>query len=553
MKRLRLSQLHMRRGSLQAHQSLLRRLILADLVVLAILPILFVVFTDYYLIDDLKVEQEGLVLSASWEDNHVGKYHVVVSRDDQVVCEENTEEPRFSMDLTEVEKPYKVAVTSRLKGGVLGRETREIDTQKADQNIYLDHYLVEGFEKKHTALSGESKTRLRFRSSDEKVATVTRDGKIKYGKSGTAKITVTAAEDSLYNEAKEVAVVNVYPTKLKTPKLKLGKENKSSDVHTSVNWDAVPYASKYVVSKYDPWTGTMKEVKEVRHGDPLSVEIQKNDETYVVQAKAKLLGKDVTSDESEPLDIKSGSHDAEAYESLHILDELTDDKLEEVVQVQGEPGTTCPQSFSYTGSGYLLAFTNKSGNKNALVEYSDEGERLRAEYVKMGHANGSTYNPVTGKVYTLKRHLQIKSRDCKTFSFDDFSGTGTFKLPKMASGISYDTSNDKFYLSGGASVFVTDGNFNMERTIRKVIRRKHTQDTGGANGVALCTSWNGGSDSYVDLYRVSDGGYLGTYSVPIGEIESATFVDKHLVVLINNVHGTSKDAIYRTKEVIPVI
>ena len=104
MKRLRLSQLHMRRGSLQAHQSLLRRLILADLVVLAILPILFVVFTDYYLIDDLKVEQEGLVLSASWEDNHVGKYHVVVSRDDQVVCEENTEEPRFSMDLTEVEK-----------------------------------------------------------------------------------------------------------------------------------------------------------------------------------------------------------------------------------------------------------------------------------------------------------------------------------------------------------------------------------------------------------------------------------------------------------------
>jgi hypothetical protein len=417
----------------------------------------------------------------------------------------------------------------------------------------LNKYLVEGFEKNNTALSGKSKTPLTFKSDNEKVVTVTPDGKVKYKKEGSARITVYAAESSLYKPAKETAVVNVYPTKLVTPKLKLSKSGKNSKTHANVNWNEVPYASKYIVSKYDPWTGEMKEVKKVKKGDPMEVKIQRNDETYVVQAQAEILGKNVTSDDSKPLDIKSASHEAKTYSSLHILETLDDDALEEITQVVGEPGTTCPQSFSYTGSGYLLAFTNKSGNRNALVEYSTDGKRLRAKYVDMGHANGSTYNPVTRTVYTLRRHLAIKTKVCETFSYDDFSATGDFDLPKMASGISYDTSCDKYYLSGGGAVFVTDADFNLEKKIEKVIRRDHTQDTGAANGVALSCSWNSGSDSYVDLYRCTDGGYLGTYKVPMGEIESATFVDKHLVVLINNVHGSNRDVIYKTKKEIPII
>jgi hypothetical protein len=38
----------------------------------------------------------------------------------------------------------------------------------------------------------------------------------------------------------------------------------------------------------------------------------------------------------------------------------------------------------------------------------------------------------------------------------------------------------------------------------------------------------------------------------MGEIESATFVDKHLVVLINNANAGG-DLIYRTKDPIPGI
>nr|MCR5035458.1 hypothetical protein [Clostridia bacterium] len=56
--------------------------------------------------------------------------------------------------------------------------------------------------------------------------------------------------------------------------------------------------------------------------------------------------------------------------------------------------------------------------------------------------------------------------------------------------------------------------------------------------------WTGGKSSYIDMYRESDGAYIGSYSVPLGEIESCCMDDGHLVILINK--GT--DVIYRTKD-----
>ena len=59
-----------------------------------------------------------------------------------------------------------------------------------------------------------------------------------------------------------------------------------------------------------------------------------------------------------------------------------------------------------------------------------------------------------------------------------------------------------------------------------------------------------GKESYVDLYRISDGAYLGSIYVPVGEIESCDVDDGYLVLLINK--KGPLDRIYRTKERIAI-
>ena len=94
---------------------------------------------------------------------------------------------------------------------------------------------------------------------------------------------------------------------------------------------------------------------------------------------------------------------------------------------------------------------------------------------------------------------------------------------------------------------MTDSDFKVEQFIWKRIRYNHAQDIGGHNGVALVCTWVSGNESYIDLYRTSDGAYLGGYRVPIGEIESCFVDDRHLIILMNNATRYG-DCILRTKE-----
>jgi len=109
----------------------------------------------------------------------------------------------------------------------------------------------------------------------------------------------------------------------------------------------------------------------------------------------------------------------------------------------------------------------------------------------------------------------------------------TLSLFTSPSGIAYDRSNNRYYISGGNHIDVTDTSFNK---IKRITRKRYhkPQDIGAYNGVVLSCIWPGGGTSYVDYYRVSDGGYLGSIEVPFGEIESACVNDGHLVILMSS-------------------
>ena len=122
-------------------------------------------------------------------------------------------------------------------------------------------------------------------------------------------------------------------------------------------------------------------------------------------------------------------------------------------------------------------------------------------------------------------------------------------MPMAASGIAYDEVKNKYYFSGGEKIVIANNNLKKEKEIKK-IRYKTAQDIGAHDGVVLVTVWKGRNSSYIDLYREKDSAYIGSYDVPIGEIESVLVVDKHLALLMHNTDfkGERGEFILMTKD-----
>ena len=535
----------------------LRKWIIMWAIIIAIAGAAFAYFYINYLhVSDLVVTQKGTFLCLTWDSKKPHEYIVTAKKGGEETYRGDTVEKSSRIPLTEAGIEYKVSVRPAGWLGWIGINTEKIMTHKVEQKLSVAGGDIRGFAGDNKTFKCIGKTKMTFKANNENIVVSndkkSKDGKhvyVRFKKAGEAKVTITAKESPLYKKTVLEAPATIYPTKLATPVI---KAKNTSEYKSTISWKKIPWAQEYVVNVYDGWSGSYLEAITVKANKPLTATVPRNDVAYMVQAKAKYLGRKIESKPSKTVKIRSASHEASTYTDWYQLGTLDSGNTEVVAELSGPYGTTCPQSFSYTGSGYIVAFANGKGTKSALVEYNLAGEKLRAKQVKMGHANGSTYSPVSKEIYTLKRHGKLRSRECKTFDYNDFSKKRVFTLPKEVAGISYDVSTGKYYLTSGDEIYIADEDFSIEYSITKIIGHKYTQDTGAGNGVALSCAWNGGNDSYIDVYRTEDGGYLGSYAVPIGEVESATVVDKHLVVLINDGPGR-QDLIVQTKEEIPIL
>lgn len=333
----------------------------------------------------------------------------------------------------------------------------------------------------------------------------------------------------------------IYPKKLKTPKASADYVSKS---RFTLSWKAVPYADTYVIYRYIPALEKYCPVKKCRG---TSSELTRNRGIYSVRAYAYTGRKYIRSSFSRHLTIRAACKSSAKYSSVKKLISLNSSNLVRISTVTGFRSATDPQSMCFSGKKYILCYVNKKGSHGYLAEYTRGGRMITyASEGNMGFANGSTCNPYTGKIYVVKTHRRIKSRECSTYRLSDLSPAGSFTLPREASGIAYDESTNRYCLSNGAHIYVCDSSFHVLKDIRKK-RWHHTQDIGAYNGAVICCSWISGSESYIDIYRISDGAYLGGYDIHLGEIESAFVDDGYLIILMNTV-GSRNDRIYRTKE-----
>ncbi|MCQ2545178.1 MAG: hypothetical protein MJ144_01935 [Clostridia bacterium] len=498
-------------------------------------------------VSGLTLTQNGFSIDVDWEEMECEGYDMIITNRGKKTVVPEMQENHYNIENVVLDSTYKVTVYARLKSGHHSRKAvAEITPGKHQQKLKLDIRKYDGFKGDMFAIAAKGVGDVSYDSSDSKVAEVNDDGQVVLKGKGHADITVSASGDGLTAPADKTVKVNSYPDSLKKP----GKVSAEtiSESRAVISWGGVDFATGYQVLKKNLATGNFEAVAQVK-GSETSAEITRNTGTYAVRAIARVQDRTLEGNVSETIQVKGTTEDATTYSGWHNRATLRPSGMVKFRQVHGDGSTRVPQSLSVTKDCLVISFVNSGGSAGKIVSYrKTDGECIDiSSCSSMGHANGTTYNPNTNRFYVVKTHKGIRTRSCSTYDGTTKELAGIFDLPRQTSGIAYDESNNKFYLSKGNEIYVCDTDFNVEKFIHKRIRYNHAQDIGAYNGIVFVCTWVSGNSSYIDMYRASDGAYLGGYDMCFGEIESCVVDDGYLYVLMNNATGAG-DCILRTQE-----
>ncbi|MDO4834817.1 MAG: hypothetical protein Q4A40_07280 [Bacillota bacterium] len=499
----------------------------------------------------LKLQQKGFNITADWDEMDCRGYSVTLTCEGRRYKIPVVKESRAEIKIAALEKVYNVRVVAILDSG---RESRPADAdiraEKLPNEVKANIGKIDGIKGEKFRIEAEGIGDISFDSDKGKVAEVDDKGKVKLLKSGHAKITVRAAGDGIHLPAAQIVEVNVYPKVLE--QVKGLKVENISDSMARLSWEPVDFATEYCLMKKNLARGSMEKIKTL-DGEETSVEVVRNTGDYAVMARAVVSDRVAEGKPSKASRIEGVTEDMPAYSSWRNLKTLNRASLGKFRAVRGDGNCKVPQSLSITDDCYVISYVNSGGSAGKLCSYRrSDGECVDITACSgMGHANGTTYDPNKDRFYVVKTHKSIRTASCSVYNGKTKKSEGSFNLPRVTSGIAYDESNNKYYLSKGNEIYVCDSNFKVEKFIHKKIRYNHAQDIGAYNGIVFVCTWVRGNSSYIDMYRASDGAYLGGYDVSFGEIESCVIDDGYLVILMNNA-VTDGDCIYKTKERLPI-
>lgn len=505
---------------------------------------------DEYRIRNIKVEQNGFKLNVSWDPvEEANGYSVLVYEGIGVPADISSDEPQITVDNIEIDTKYTIVVSALdLDGTINGSKEKKIKTKKLEQKLQVNTKELAGFKGDTLTLSGSAQGKVKYISGNSKIVDVAENGTVSLNKEGVTHITVHAEETDIYEATNVKVDVRVCPDTLDAPELKM-KSQTSKDV--SFFWSKNKYATEYHLMWMNPATQKYIKVKTLS-AETHEATIHRTQGEYSVKAVATVGDRTVASEVSHPVSVKPSALEADTYSKAHNLAQFSKSDLDTIALIHGTGNTRVPQSMSYNGIEYIISYVNHSGTVGKFVAYNEEGLKTREKSeTGMGHANGATLNRNTGLIYVAKTHKKHYTADSYSYKAANLSGIGAFKLPKVTSGIAYDPTNDKYYLSKGNVIYVADSNLKVEKSIFKRARYNHAQDIGGYNGVVYVCTWVNGKTSYIDMYRVEDGAYLGSYYIPLGEIESCLVDDAGYLIILMNIKGTNDAYIYKTKERVP--
>ena len=502
-------------------------------------------------VDNLNLMQTGSDVVANWSSMDCDSYEVKVFRDGRLTMMLKTKENQYTISGVHPGERCVVTVRAHLKDGSTSDIAKtELTAEKIRQNIMVEDTIFYGFAGNTFNLNASANGDMQYSSADQNIARVDDRGNITLKKSGDTDIIITAEGNGLFTDARRTVEVFVYPTVL--AKVKGTATEDLSPSRAIIRWGENEYAAAYKILRKNPATQEYLEIAETP-AETRYLEVTRDDYDYVIKGIAEVNGEKVDGKISDPVPVRGTTEEAPAYSKFKVIGKLGKNELDLVAEIHGSKRARVPQAISIVDGNYVVVYVNSQSTKGKLIEYSRKNGSMVRETEVSGiqHGNGGTYNPNTNSIYVLSTERGIGADKCFVFDADTRKLTKKISLPITCGAISYDISNNKYYLAKGRNIYVCDSNLKVEKTIKKSVRYYHAQDMGAYNGAALVCTWLEGNNSFVDLYRMSDGAYIGSYDVSIGEIESCVVDDGYLVILMNTI-GSADDRIYKTKERIAI-
>ena len=158
----------------------------------------------------LEIAQVNNELRASWDKMDCSEYLVAVFDEKGLVEKADVKENSFSMYNSEPGKEYKIQVAAREDNGDYSGKDTAMYEAKQPQTISVSSSEGEVFTSEKFNIEAESDGggNISYKSDNENIAKVSSSGKVTIKESGTAEITVTAAETEDMAAAETVIVVN---------------------------------------------------------------------------------------------------------------------------------------------------------------------------------------------------------------------------------------------------------------------------------------------------------------------------------------------------------
>ena len=500
--------------------------------------------------DEVRLVQEGMDVTANWDPMDCDSYDVTVLIDGRITKIDRTPDNYYIVEGVYPGQHCQVLVRAGGKGLFHRHAKAVLTADKIKQNIKVDDTIYYGFAGNDVRLKASANGELHYRSTDKSIAKVDQSGNVTFEKDGEADVVINAEGNGFFDEGEREIHICVYPAEL--DKVTGTSVENISPTRAVISWKPDEYAAAYKVLRRNPATGEYTEITETP-AETTYFEVTRDDRDYGIKGIAEVNDVKVDGKLSDPVEVRGTTQEAQSYPKFKIIQKIKKEDLDVVANIQGVKGVRVPQSLNIIEGNYVVTYVNKKGTRGRLITYDKSGgSAVQTKDAKgIGHGNGSTYNPNTNCIYVLSTKTGEASKKCYIYNADTKRLLKKFNLPVAATAISYDISTNQYYLADSKKMFLCDNSFKVLKTLKKTVPNKSTQDIGAYNGAVLVCAWPGKSKSYIDMYRVSDGAYIGSYDVSFGEIESCAVEDGYLIFIMNTI-GSVDDKIYKTKERIAI-
>ena len=258
------------------------------------------------------------------------------------------------------------------------------------------------------------------------------------------------------------------------------------------------------------------------------------------------------------------------YKSYKVIKTLKTSDLKNKIVLPLQSGFGGSQALAVVENKVVVSRAPSRGSSWPIITVVDmtTKKHISSKKYDLSHAGGMTYNPNTKKLYVKPSSgsSSIKSLDANSVITGKSTNIVTNNVGKIGSGLAYDVVTKKYYSNdkNSGKIFVFNDKLKYEKSFNLVIGsgKKCTgsgancQDMGAYNGIGMIIFNNSESGSKrkqaIDFYRLTDGAYLGSYSLPgyTGsnveyEFESIDYSGSgNNFILLGGVAHTSKDHIY---------